>query len=319
MSWERDPLLAKSRLFFERAFEFPREDSQFGLWCALGLELLARAAVASVSPTLLAEPDDDHRNLLHSLGRGAERSSGKSIGSAKVLALCRTLFDTFREEDQRNCAALLNRRNDELHTGGAPFDEYKTGVWLAGFYRACDALASALGESLESVLGRDEAEVAARTLASDQNDIKQRVASLIAAHKKVFDGKEPNEQAELQRVAAEQGEKLSHLRHHRVPCPSCRSTGLLQGETFGKEHVHNLDDEIVVKQSVAPTSFACTPCGLKLNGYSELAAAGLAGHYTRSTTYSPESYYGLIHPDSDGFGELALKWLREQGPEYDND
>ena len=82
MSWERDPLFAKSRLFFGRAFDLPRDDPQFGLWCAFGLELLARAALASVSPTLLAEPDDDHKHLLHSLGRGAERSSGKSIGSA---------------------------------------------------------------------------------------------------------------------------------------------------------------------------------------------------------------------------------------------
>ncbi len=319
MSWERDPLFAKSRLFFERAFEFPREDPQFGLWCAFGLELLARAALASISPTLLAEPDDDHKHLLHSLGRGAERSSGKSIVSAKVFALCRTLFDTFREDDQKSCTALLNRRNDELHGGGAPFDEYPTSVWLAGFYRACNVLATALGETLETVLGKDEAEIASKTLASDQNDTKQRVASAIAAHKRVFDVKDPAERAALQKTSAEQGEKLAHFRHHRAGCPSCKSTGLLQGEAFGKEHVSHGDHEIIVKQSVAPTSFTCSPCGLKLNGFSELAAAGLSGQYTRTTTFSPEEYYGLTHPDNDDFGELAMKWLSEQGPEYDND
>src|SRR5713101_2698481 len=41
MSWERDPLWAKARLYFERAFELPRDDPRFGLWCSLALELLA--------------------------------------------------------------------------------------------------------------------------------------------------------------------------------------------------------------------------------------------------------------------------------------
>ena len=36
MSWERDPLWVKAKLYIERGFAFPREDPQFGLWCALG-------------------------------------------------------------------------------------------------------------------------------------------------------------------------------------------------------------------------------------------------------------------------------------------
>lgn len=319
MSWERDPLLAKAKLFFERAFHFDREDPQFGLWCAFGLELLARAAVSSVSSTLLAEPDDDHKHLLHALGKSSERGSGKSIGSARVFSLCKTLFKEFREEDRTTCTALLNIRNDELHTGGAAFLRYPTSEWIAGFYRSCNTLAIALEETLESVMGKNEAEIASKTLASDQNDVKQRIASAIAAHKKVFDAKDPTARSELQKTASEQGDKLSRLRHHRATCPACKSTGLLQGEAYGEERVQHVDGEIVVKQAVLPTSFACTPCGLKLNGYSELAAAGLSAQYFRTTTYSPEDYYGLIHPDSDHFRDLAMKWLSEQGPEYDND
>ena len=319
MSWERDPLLAKAKLFFGRAFEFERDDPQFGLWCAFGLELLARAAISSVSLTLLAEPDDDHKHLLFALGKSNERGSGKSIGSARVFTLCKTLFKEFREEDRTACIALLNCRNDELHTGGAPFIRYPTSEWLPGFYRFCNTLAVTLGETLESVFGKNEAEVASQMLATDQNDVKQRVVSAIAAHKKVFDAKDHAERTVLQKTASEQGEKLSHHRHHRVICPACKSTGLLQGEAFGEERIHHGGSEIVVKQAVLPTTFACTPCGLRLNGSSELAAAGLSAPYTRTTKYSPEEFYGLIHPDSVDFGDLARKWLREQGPEYDND
>lgn len=319
MSWERDPLFAKSRLFFERAFSREREDAEFGLWCALGLELLARAAVSSVSPMLLAEPDDDHRHLLHALGRSNERGSGKSIGSAKVFVLCKTLFKEFREEDRTACTALLNCRNDELHTGGAPFIRYPTSEWLNGFYRSCSILATALGETLETVFGKAEAEIARKTISSDQNDVKQRVAATIAAHKRVFDAKDPAEQAALQKAAADQGEMLSQLRHHGVPCPACKATGSLQGEPFGAERVSHGEGEIVVKQAVAPISFGCTPCGLKLNGQSELAAAGLSSPYTRTTTFTPEEFYGLIHPDSHAFEVMAIKWLCKQDQEYDND
>lgn len=319
MSWERDPLFAKARLFFERAVEYEREDPRFGLWCAFGIELLARAALASISPTLLAEPDSDHRHLLHALGRGADRSSGKSIGAAKVFTLCKTLFENYREDEQKACMALLNRRNDELHSGGAPFDEYPTSVWLSGFYRSCFALATVLGETLETVLGKDEADIALGALEADENDTKQRVESAIAAHKKVFEAKDPSEKAKLCNDAIEEGEKLARYRHHKTTCPSCNSTALLQGDAFGKEQVSHRDGKIVVKQSVAPNSFSCSVCGLRLNGILELSVAKLSGHYTRTTYYTPEDYFGLVDLDNIDIGELAMKWLAEQGPEYDNE
>src|SRR6266849_6178734 len=102
MSWEKEPLWAKARLFCERAFEEPREDPLFGLWCSLGLELLARAAIASVNPALLAEPDPDHKNLLQALNLvSAGGGLRKSLGIARVLNLCRTLFPKFSEDDRK--------------------------------------------------------------------------------------------------------------------------------------------------------------------------------------------------------------------------
>src|SRR5580693_2797701 len=99
MSWDRDPLWAKSRLFFERAFSESREDSLFCLWCSLGLEVLARAALASISPTLLAEPDPDQRFLLHALKKGTQAGSPRSIGTSQVFKLCNQLFEKFSKED----------------------------------------------------------------------------------------------------------------------------------------------------------------------------------------------------------------------------
>ena len=88
MSWERDPLLAKARLFFERAFDESQDDPIFGLWCSLGLELLARPALAAISPTLLAKPDNEHKYLLHALNRGLESTPRISLNAVQVFGLC---------------------------------------------------------------------------------------------------------------------------------------------------------------------------------------------------------------------------------------
>jgi hypothetical protein len=204
MSWERDPLWAKARLFFERAFNESRDDPAFGLWCSLGLELLARAALASVSPTLLAEPDNEHKQLLHALGRGSDRVPRKSISTAQVFALCRQLFGTsFTEDDFKAAMALVNRRNEELHTGAAAFEQYQPKEWLPGFYRVSRNLAEAIGETLDNLFGNEEAEVAQETLAENENDTRQRVKSAIAAYARVFREKPEAER----RTAAERAEK----------------------------------------------------------------------------------------------------------------
>jgi len=317
MSWERDPLWAKARLFFERAFSESRDDPAFGLWCSLGLELLARAALASVSPTLLAEPDNEHRYLLHALNRGSERTPRKSIAAAQVFSLCRTLFPPFTEEDFKAALALINRRNEELHSGAAAFDEYRPSQWLAGFYRACRSLSTAMGECLVSLFGEEEANVATRILTENQSDVRQRIQSSIAAHRKVFQDKSEQERKDATTKAEELGSQLAMQRHHRVTCPACQCIATVQGTPFGKDHITQGDGCIVVRQPVSPTSFSCSACGLKLQGYAELEAANLGGHYTRTRTCSPEEYYGLINPED--LGQYMEDYLAGLGDEYDNE
>jgi hypothetical protein len=315
MSWERDPLWAKARLFFERAFNESRDDELFGFWCSLGLELLARAALASVSPTLLAEPDPNHKYLLLALNRGHDRTRRRSIKSAQVFGLCHALFDAFSEDDLTASLALTNRRNDELHSGAAAFDEYPCQQWLLGFYRACRSLANSMEESLESLFGEEEAKAATQILDETQQEVKQHTLNIVAAHRKVFEGKTVEQKAKLATEAEAEAQRVSYERHHRVPCPACRSAATVQGAPFGAKHVSNEEDGIVVRQAVSPRSSCCSACGLKLTGYAELDAAQLGGQYTRTRTYSPEEHYGLIDPDTFNFEE----YLADRFRDYDNE
>lgn len=117
MSWERESLWSKSRLYFEKAFAEDREQDTFGLWCAMGLELLTRASLSKFSPTLLAEPDRDHKYLLHALDLGSAKIAKRSIATNQVLTLCKTLIPEFTEEHQKLASALTGRRNEELQSG----------------------------------------------------------------------------------------------------------------------------------------------------------------------------------------------------------
>jgi hypothetical protein len=309
MSWDKESLWTKSRLYFERAFEESREDPLFGFWCSLGLELLARAAVASVSPALLAEPDPDHKNLLYALKVKTAIAGRKSLAIARVLNLCTLLFPTFSEEDRKVALALVNRRNDELHSGTSAFTEYPAKDWLVDFYRACRSLAESMGESLEGLFGKEEASVAAEALSQSHTEVMGKVMRAIATQAKAFATKTPEERVAAADAAKVEGDQLAHKRHHRVTCPACGSVATVQGEPFGPEKVIHEDGTIVVRRAVSPRSFSCPACSLKLQGYPELEVAGVGGQYTRTTEFSPGDYYGLIDPEDK---ESLSPYLEEQ-------
>jgi len=294
MAWDQESLWAKAKLFIERAFDQQEDDSQFGLWAALSMELLARSALAAVSPTLLAEPEPNHRNLLHALGRGTLKSPPRSVGATQVFQLCRSLFEGISETDITAALALVNRRNEELHSGAAAFDEYATEQWLVGFHRICKALCEAQSRSLSDFYGEPEAIKAAEMILNATEETKSRVKSLIASHKRVFDEKTATEKQEALENGKKQAKESQWRGHHLANCPACKGQASVHGENYGKESVTvNEDGEVVIKQSMIPRSFRCHCCGLTLKNVGELDAAGLGGRYTSTNWETAAAYFGL--------------------------
>jgi hypothetical protein len=297
MSWDRDSLWTKSKLYFERAFEVDKTDDIFGLWCAMGLELLSRSTVASFNSVLLAEPDKEQRHILSALGLGSSSAQPKSIATSQVLRLCKDLIPQFTEKELTIASAMSGRRNEELHSGAAAFVEFKHQQWVGGFYKCCKILAEAQGESLTSLLGEDEAQTAEKIIDEVNVEVTSKVKNTIAAFARVFGAKSPEEQSNLRQESETQGGVLSHQKHHLVECPACKCVATVQGDTYGREQINNTEDEIVVKQSVIPTKFSCKSCGLKLNGYGELMAASVADHFTHRVHHTPEEFYELVDPN----------------------
>lgn len=295
MSWKKEDLFIKAKLFLSKAFEEERDTPFFGLYCAMGLELLCRSTLAHVSPTLLAEPDPQHSNLLHALNKGTEKSSKRSLATIQVLHLCQILITDFKNEDFKLASALINLRNEELHTGSASFAGYPPQDWLGGFYKLCKVLSEFQEETLESLLGVEVRTEAELIISEMREEVLSKTKSTIAAHKRVFDSKPVKVQEDLKKEAEELASNLTSKGHHRVKCPSCSSVATVTGEPSGPVKIDHTDDGILETQTMLPNKLICNSCELKLDGYSALKAAELANHYTRKRLYSPEEYYNMIN------------------------
>lgn len=308
--WDREALWNKARLYFERAFKEEINSDEFGIWCAMGLELLARSTIAHFNPVLLAEPDKEQKNILSALKLGGSKAQNKSIPMTQVLHLCNELIPGFKDDGYRILSALSNRRNEELHSGIAAFQEYKYQQWINGFYKCCKTLSMNQNETLEALFGLEQATHALKMIAEMDNQNKGQVLEKIKSYTKVFQDKKENEKAKLKLEAEQSASRLSYLLQHKVVCPACKCFATVKGDTYGNETVKNEANRIVVRQSVIPRQFECTACGLTLSGYGELTVAEISDHFTHTTHYTPEEYYELIDPNDT---EAIKRYAEDHG------
>mgnify|MGYP003334415439 CR=1 FL=1 len=134
--WNYDLLWAKAVLYMGRALEMPRDSELFPFWSSLALEFVARASLAYLSPTLLAEAgDQDGRHLLHALGIEPKVKGyvPKSIQISDVLARCKQIVPAFTEDMETFSRGFFNKRNEELHSGATPFSSLPNHSWLPRF------------------------------------------------------------------------------------------------------------------------------------------------------------------------------------------
>ena len=269
--WSEESLFHKARLYIERMETHPPDDWQFGFWSALSLELFSRAALAHISPVLLAD-NRNWRNVAHALGQGQSTVgfSPRSIPLNEVFDRLKELLPVFNSEIVGFCRQHTKRRNSELHSGELPFENLKTAEWLPMYYLACDALLGSTNRKLEDfVLAPAETR---EMINSFQDTSASTVREDVEGHKQGWSNKSVSEQEK----ASEQAE-IWATRHegHRAECPACSSQALLQGTAAGPVTTEIGGDEVVQRQTMLPSSFECIACGLRISGLSKLSTSGL--------------------------------------------
>jgi len=295
--WSKDALLNNAQLYVEQMHTFAHDDWRFVFGSTLALELLARAALAHISPALLADPKD-WNNTLHALGMApkATKFVPRSIDVSHVIFRIQEIVPEFTPELGGFAQAHISRRNEELHSGNSPLDGLKSSSWLPLYYRTCQVLLTSIGARFETYVGQRTAQAAVEMIAASLDDSAKAVIKAINAHRAVWEAREAPERLRGADRASIWAIKQTG---HRVKCPACDCDALLSGAPIDAP-IRTIDgDEITEVQQKLPSRFECIACGLKISGLPQLAACGLGDAYKTTSIYDAAEYYA---PDDDYSG-----------------
>jgi hypothetical protein len=289
-TFDPDALYRKAVRYVQHMDAFDSDDWEYALWSSLSLEFLARAALANVTPALLAEMDKSWSSLYHALGftPTEEKFAPKSIAVSEVFRRLSAILPDFTKEHEKFGILHTGRRNAELHSGELVFDGIKGSSWQPRFYLISDILLTSMGMMLKDFIGEEEATVAEMLITAAADESAKAVKSDIEAHKKVWLAKTKEECNTLSTQAV-----VWATRHdgHRVDCPSCASKALVVGQPLSAPNQRLKDGEITETQEYLPSQFQCIACGLKITGLSRLTAAGLSDRYKKTLVYDAAEYY----------------------------
>lgn len=314
LPWSSESLLSKAKLYIQKMESYSVDDWEHGLWSTLALELLARAALASFSPVLLAD-QKSWRNITYALGfeATAKKFSPNSISTSEVLSRLSELSSDVTSEVLGFCSQHIERRNVELHTGDLVFSQLGTSQWLPNFYSAIEVFGQILKRDL-SELCRDA--VSAKAMIDSLKDqAAKAVQSDISAYRKVWLDKSAAEREKASDQAAIWATKHSG---HRVDCPACKSPALLQGAASGSVStvIDHVQGDVTQRQTMLPTSFECIACGLRIPGLSRLSACGLGDAFISTSKYTAAEFFGLY--TEDDLEEARQEGKQEWEPDFND-
>lgn len=300
--WDYEGLWSKTKLYAQRAMEVGREQPTFALWMSLTLEFLVRSSLAKIHPALLADPREGG-NILYAFGYPTTKAP-RSIPVTSALSRCKVVVEGFTDDDVKRATVIVERRNEELHSGTPAFHELPTALWLADCYRIMSLLLSHLELGLADLFGDSEAEAALRMIEAAEQDVSSRVTDEVSRSRTLFQALSREDQ-ESRATAARNPTPLFSPPplSKRHTCPACESQGLLDGEQVSVSGDRLEDGMIIDEVVVLPTEFSCPACGLSLRSHAELHAAGLGGQYAIERSQDLADYYGAeSEPDYWDYG-----------------
>lgn len=278
MIWNTDDLWNKAHLYAQKANEFGKEDWEFPFWSSLSLELLARASLVNIHPTLNADPQNEGLNIMYALGYPI-KGEPRSIPIHAVLARLERLIDGFDAKQQKFCGYFVLLRNQELHTGAMPFVDLTRAEWLARFYEVAKTLCESLGKTLADLLGDEVAKTADELIdvlhLEKLADVKKRLAD----RKKLIEGKSEEEMKKLRELAA-QPSNFMRGNAAKTTCPACGSVARIDGRLGRFSEPYYRDGEFLEDHEYVANSMLCFVCDLKLSGLDELHIAEVEPKFT---------------------------------------
>jgi hypothetical protein len=282
--YDHEALWLKAKLFLNRAME-PDSDRAFeerAFWAAAALELLGKAALAKISPLLIAEPKEDGKNILIAAGVLKGEARFVSVSAATVFRRCARAFVPF---DADGAIRVANGRNEYMHSPASGLSPLPEAQWWAQYWSLATTLIEAQDRKLTDLVGQSRVEAVESYLAQNAKNIEFRTQSLIARAKQRFDferdGSAPTKvQADWANIIKANGQMQYKLEQQ---CPACSSMGIIEGdENIDVETDYDSWDEegaVLVRVTVPSERFSCPACRLVLDSLPLIEEAGLPDHF----------------------------------------
>ena len=299
----KEGLLSKSRVYIHRAFRAKLAGGldEYQLWASLALELLGKAALAQIHPSLVVDPN--HYQSLFAASGVNISTDVKTINAGTLYKRLGHLSKYFDSKVLEFCDSISLRRNAELHSGELPFHQMRLEAWEGRYWQAAQIIGALLDTSLEEWIGADNAKAPKELLQEIENatlEAARRRVAQAGEHFAARPKKEREEQLKLseQKVARNYpGLFHSGLDHEwAVKCPACTARAFLGGLEYGEEVLDTTPGEDAWEEEVekyyGAEEFRCPTCGLHLDNRPEIEAAGIDADHTETETrerdYEPD-------------------------------
>lgn len=294
---QADALWGKARLFLNWAMDdYPaRSFDERALWASLALELLAKAALARISPLLIAEPTGDDGHSMLSAAGLIQSDRVTTVRAKAVMARCAKAFPPFSDVE---AAKILMHRNEYLHGGSPRFSSLPEHVFWPRYWAQATTLVEAMDRDLSSLLGA-RASIVEVHLAQNQKNLNSRYASLVKAAERRLELRSSDQTSVgLHRTLAPKVEVTMSSDHiGYAECPVCDETGILEGSEVLEENYTSDGEDAWLDLVIGASYFSCSNCQLALDGLELLEMAKLETSFT--VEGDPSDYYG----ESEYFNE----------------
>lgn len=291
-SLNAEALYAKSQVYIARGFRAQKEDDyeEYQLWASLALELLSKAALANVHPSLIADPSH-YQSIFAACGKPIAADT-RTITAKTLFSRLTHLDKAFDKRHQTFCEQIAIRRNVELHSGESPFSGMSAQAWEREFWSAAKCILEMQSESLESWLGAEDSAAPDEVVQKAQEALEWAVKDRITRHKEKFD--KTHQDPAKRQSAVKKAESLHWWQNRKVfredpegcedvQCPSCECQGFLAGVLWNEEVTPPDDPDEFWYENVTKTftaeEFVCPTCELQFFGTEELAAASLPSEF----------------------------------------
>jgi hypothetical protein len=298
-----DAIFGKAKLYIGKALARKEAEDldEYQLWASLALELLGKAALAKIHPSLIVDPN--HSESLIAASGIKKFPDIKTITAKTLFERLQKIISHFDEKTRDFCLQIALRRNAELHSGEAAFSATRQDALEAKYWHACQIILDYMGSSLEDWLGASQAQ-APKAIIKHAAEAKQKAVTVrVERAKEAFHVKPKSEQKKILEEA--EGREEIHYKNlftllgdheWECRCPACGGKAFLAGIRVDEDVVNTYGDEDGVWEQVeiyySAEQFRCPVCRLALDGSDEIEYADLSTEHSkteeREMEYEPD-------------------------------